>query len=152
MMIQRIQTTSFGNSLPVAGIKEEIQQIQDKKDDFVNATIGTGGALAIAKGNQALKAVSGLSSKSKNILGHVAQNKNAIQKWLTKIITSTETINGLKWVGKMAKSPAIKKIGGVFGGVGAAAICVTEFSNMATVGSNLCDGKTRFSILDSFGK
>lgn len=149
-MIQRINTVSFGNS-PIREIKSEVQKAKQTKDELIEGTIGAGGAVAVANGNKAIKAVAGMSQKASNSVVQVSRNTTKFQQYFLGVLKSAEAVKGLGWVAKVAKSPAARGFGKVFGGFAAVGLCATDFANMVNTGSRIYDGE-KFPTLSSFGK
>jgi len=149
-MIQKLNTTSFGTSAStVSQVKAELKEAQDKKDKFIAGALGTTGAAAVAKGNQVMKAGSGIFKKSSNALVDATKNSTKFQRIFTEFFNKTVAKKGFQWVGKLVKNNAVRGIGKVFGGVTAVGLCIGDFSNIInTFGGN----KINFPTLSNFGK
>lgn len=124
----------------------------DKQDvvEGAAATAGVGATAALAKTGKTvtkvgngLKDAMGVTKKADNVISAIPKNKNLYKSWFLRIIENMEKSFLLKPLAKLAKMPFVQRVAGVFGGVIAAAFCITDMGNIVRTSASLADTYTR---------
>lgn len=138
MMVQGIKTISFGQS-PAREVKALAGEAKEKRQELIDATIGVGGATAIATGTKVVRTVNSTATKSGRIISKVSSNAQKFKAAFMGMFEQAKNTKFLKPIAKLAENKLARGIAGVFGGASAVVVCITDFSNMINVSSNLVE-------------